>query len=310
MNHKKISLSFVILFLVALISVNEVFAWNKTGHKVITAIAWDNLSTEARKNIIEVLKQAPANSDLSNLFDHSIKNAEKEWFMNASYWPDIVRDRKKKERWEQYHKGPWHYIGRYWKESRMGPVDVPDIESTEPNSIERLYHFNESLRSNETSGSDKAVQIAWVLHLVGDSHMPLHNASRVTKKHPDGDRGGNSFKLRDEWPKNLHAYWDGIIDVQFQLDRDQLQHKDYVKLAKKITKAHPKKDFNNKITSLDFNSWSMEGYEIVKSGVYEKDLKEGVFPSEAYQKYAFEKASARIALSGYRLAEMLNSIFG
>ena len=57
----------------------------------------------------------------------------------------------------------------------------------------------------------KAVALAWLLHLVGDIHQPLHCSSRVTPDEalPRGDAGGNTFRLDDN--RNLHGYWDRIL---------------------------------------------------------------------------------------------------
>jgi hypothetical protein len=34
-----------------------------------------------------------------------------------------------------------------------------------------------------------------LIHYIGDIHQPLHASSRYTKDYPDGDEGGNFFKL-------------------------------------------------------------------------------------------------------------------
>ena len=43
----------------------------------------------------------------------------------------------------------------------------------------------------------RSVHLCWLLHLVGDSHQPLHSSSLVTRQRfPEGDRGGNLFSAR------------------------------------------------------------------------------------------------------------------
>ena len=50
------------------------------------------------------------------------------------------------------------------------------------------------------------------IHFVGDIHQPLHATSRFTVEFPDGDRGGNSFKLTKQGEvSELHALWDSAI---------------------------------------------------------------------------------------------------
>src|SRR5256885_14208137 len=68
------------------------------------------------------------------------------------------------------------------------------------------------LADSSAADTTRAVALAWVMHLVGDIHQPLHSSSRVTPAEPlpKGDEGGNTFHLDDN--RNLHAYWDRILD--------------------------------------------------------------------------------------------------
>jgi len=287
----------------------QLFAWNDTGHKIIAAIAWDNLTPTARENITRILKQAPEDSDLMDLFDKSLENPQKFYFMNASYWPDIVRDRDQEERWKKYHKGPWHYIGSYWKQTENGPVETEGPVEDE-NVVERIIHFKQTLQNVETPENKKAVQIAWVLHLIGDIHMPLHNASRVTDATPEGDRGGNDFRLGDEWPWNIHAYWDGIIDIAAPKNEETDDFEYYLEKARQIQQKHPKKEFKIQLQIKDPVKWSAEGKKIVMNEVYPDYLEQNQQPPEKYKEKAFRIAQGQMALSGYRMAEYLNNIFG
>jgi hypothetical protein len=284
-------------------------SWNSTGHRVIAAIAWDNLSDTAKENIMTVLKKAPADSDLMEFYDKESESPDKYYFMNAAYWPDVVRDRDQEARYKKYHKGPWHYVGSYWKQTENGPVDAEGFIDDE-HIVERISYFRETLKDPRVSDEEKAIQIAWILHLVGDIHMPLHNTSKVTEETPDGDRGGNSFELSDSWPWNLHAYWDGIIDVA-NPKNDEVEDFDYyLSNAEMIEKKHPKSEFKGLITLQDSKVWNMEGKEITMNNLYPEDLKQDQQPSESYKQMAYKIAQQRMALSGYRMAEFLNRIFG
>jgi hypothetical protein len=59
----------------------------------------------------------------------------------------------------------------------------------------------------------KSIALRLLLHYYGDIHQPLHCASRYTlDQFPDGDRGGNEFKLKNHYKaSNLHALWDSVI---------------------------------------------------------------------------------------------------
>jgi hypothetical protein len=40
------------------------------------------------------------------------------------------------------------------------------------------------------------MQAAWLFHLVGDIHQPLHTVQLFTREYPNGDRGGNEICVR------------------------------------------------------------------------------------------------------------------
>lgn len=283
-------------------------AWNETGHKITATIAWQYLTLHAKDQIIDILNTAPKDSDILDLLDEEAPNNLEQYFMNASYWPDMVRDRSKPERNEKYHKGAWHYIGSYWKQTDKGPIETIGLIEEE-NVAERISYFRETLISHDTPLAVKAIQIAWVAHLIGDIHMPLHNASRMTAATPDGDLGGNAFALGNEWPNNLHAFWDGIIDVENPRDETHPKFDYYKERAEEITKRYPREYFGNLITQQDPNIWTKEGKQIVMESLYPETLAEGEKPSIEYQEMAFAIAQERLALSGYRMAEFLNGIF-
>ncbi len=310
MAHKKLTATTLSLCFLFSLFINPIAlnAWNETGHKIIAAIAWDNLTPTAKENIIEILKDAPKDSDLLTLFDINAPNNTEQYFLNASYWPDMVRDRNKTSRYKKYHEGNWHYIGSYWKQTPDGPIETTGVVDKE-NLPERISYFQSTLVSDKVSNDIKAVQIAWILHLIGDIHMPLHNASRVTKETPNGDLGGNAFKLADNWPTNLHSFWDGIIDVHSPMDENSTSFDYYTFQAKEISSKHPKEELEKLIELQDPTTWTKEGKLIVMDSLYPETLEMGKKPSIDYQEKSFAIAQQRMALSGYRMAAFLNTIF-
>ncbi|MEP1150790.1 MAG: S1/P1 nuclease [Balneola sp.] len=308
---KKILASTIIFTFLFSLTINPTagISWNSTGHRVIAAIAWDNLTPAARTQIMSILKAAPEDSDLKDLYDADSENADKYYFMNASYWPDIVRDRDEEARYEKYHKGTWHYIGSYWKQTEDGPVTTDGFVDEE-HIVERIELFRKTLNDPSVSKAEKAVQIAWILHLIGDIHNPLHNTSRVTDETPDGDLGGNAFRLGDTWPSNLHAYWDGIIDFSDPKPENTSEFDYYMEQVNKITEEHPLDDYTEFITNQDVSEWNEEGKYITMHNVYPADLKQNELPSEEYQNKAYELAQQGMAVAGYRMATFLNEIFG
>jgi hypothetical protein len=66
---------------------------------------------------------------------------------------------------------------------------------------------NESVVKKGSNPERKAIALAWLFHLVGDIHQPLHTAQLFTVDYPNGDRGGNEICVqfvvkgyKDEYP--------------------------------------------------------------------------------------------------------------
>jgi S1/P1 Nuclease len=55
---------------------------------------------------------------------------------------------------------------------------------------------NERVVRIGTDPEQKAIALAWLFHLVGDIHQPLHTAQLFTVEYPKGDRGGNEICVR------------------------------------------------------------------------------------------------------------------
>lgn len=317
----------VITLIGALLLPQSALAWNDTGHKLVARIAWENMTPTARKNVIELLKQAPPDACLLDLLhDPSSPDGERAFFVQVATWPDIVRPRDKKDKKDdrpciKFHHGDWHFINFFWKgtSGETGanrPQDVSNIPVPNPNAIVQLTLFRPSVFCNtppcSTPAAERAVQLAWILHLVGDIHQPLHTSARVTRRKAErqGDRGGNLFEIgKGTNPPVLHSYWDGIIDRSVQRQESETDLAYIERVANMIMTQHPRASLSSRILPIDFDAWAREGFATTKQSVYPKTLQRGIMPDDTYRQNAFVIAQAAIALGGYRLAELLNQVF-
>lgn len=307
--HQSIKKVRLILFFFVLshLSVPPAFAWNSNTHQVIASIAWEEMQPQTRERVIALLLQAPPDSGISELFPNDsrpLPERQREFFLNASIWADLVRAPSNKERKEKYSHPNWHYTMFLWKEENGIPVDVNQPPADE-NIVERLYFFQDSLTSKKGSPDSQAVALAWVLHLVGDIHQPLHVSSKVTDETVKNDLGGNRFMLDER--NNLHSYWDKILDVKYhrELSGGRIDG-----VANLIKKRQPKTRMLAYLKLRRFAQWAREGYECARTSFYPKSLKENQRPQEEYVNWSSGLAEAAIALAGYRLGYMLNSIYG
>jgi len=148
-----------------------------------------------------------------------------------------------------------------------------------------------------------------LIHYVGDVHQPLHATTRVDKKYPAGDKGGNEFPLPGHYGcKELHAVWDKVIYEFHKTLHVPLSDADWDAqgaIAARLIKTYPESSFG--MTSLDSLNpmvWAHESYEIASTFVYE-GIKEDEKLPQSYLDKALPVAEKRIATGGYRLAHLI-----
>ena len=233
--------------------------------------------------------------------------------MIASTWSDIIRNRSFEVRYNKYNQGAWHYADIFWKQAD-GKGEIQENRS-DGQAIVQLYNFEKKLKDASISDAEKAINLAWFLHVAGDVHNPLHNASRITEVEPKGDQGGNLFLLSPTDSQgadrvNLHSYWDSILRENMARENDACDADYIASIASKIAKKHPYSQLKNRLRLGDYKEWNNEGFGFLNKAVYSEQLKRGEMPSKKYQNSAFQTGREQIALAGYRLGETLNRMFG
>jgi len=295
----------MILVLIAA-SALPVRAWDASGHEVIARIAWDAMKPETRARAAVILASAPPDADLASLLpaDGPQSVRERQLFELASTWPDIVRDKNLQARYEKYHHGKWHYINHFWEQAPNGAArDRTDMAPDPENVVERLHHYEQTLGDGNRPAAERAVDLAWVLHLVGDIHQPLHSSARVTADLPQGDQGGNLVKITDQ--ESLHWYWDQLVSKTYPKRASESQEAYVTRVARAFEKRFPASSLRRRLAAGRFEDWVQAGYVTSKTRVY-PGVVPGHEPSRRYRRRAFQTIEPRIALAGYRLADFLD----
>ncbi|QQS39736.1 MAG: S1/P1 nuclease [Acidobacteriota bacterium] len=309
-----LKLKFLAASLCLLVLAAEGFGWDDAGHKLSARIAWEVMTPAARERAVRILLSAPEDSDLSvlyNAFGGRPEDAIKlELFMHASTWPDVVRNRNFPVRYAKYHKSNWHYGAIFWGEDGKVIKEFPEPSGV---AVEKLGDFEKTLRSSDSSDADKAIALAWFLHVAGDLHNPLHNASRVTASEPKGDQGGNMFYLEPakadgSWRFNLHSFWDSQITNNIPREGAACDT-DYLEPILKTELAlYPPALFEDRLKLGDYAAWNLEGFGYLPDVVY-RGLERDRMPDAVYNAKAFRLSLEQLAFAGYRMGETLNSIF-
>lgn len=291
------------------------FAWDETGHKITAYIAWQRMTPDVRERVIKVLLSAPEDSQIGTFYagygSRLPDSRKREFFMVIATWPDIIRDTKFEVRNKKYANSPWHYSDTFWEWKDGKAVMVNTVEASGL-AMQKLVDFDKVVRSSATD-AEKAIAIAWLEHLIGDIHQPLHMSGKVTDAYPKGDQGGNLFLLtpkgtpRDK-QENLHHFWDAIIGISQPNAKDQCDA-DYIDpIAQDIIKLYPYDKMKDKLSPDKFEIWGKESLDIATTEVY-KDLNWFEMPSDKYKKRALEISQQRMALAGYRMGDLFNEVF-
>ena len=156
--------------LVYLIFISNLFAWGKTGHRIIGYIAEKHLTLNSRIAISSIL----GHTDLASV----------------STWADEI---KSDSTWD--HAYDWHW------------ATIPDNEQYiagkySGKAVEKAKYFLESLVLQKTNRFEKEIALKFLVHIIGDLHQPLHVGNGK-------DRGGNDIPVQWFGEEtNLHKVWD------------------------------------------------------------------------------------------------------
>jgi hypothetical protein len=286
-------------------------AWDEIGHMAVARIAWESMTPEARAAAVAILRGAPPETGIAGLVSDPFwagSDPDRELFTRTATWADIIRGREAAG--HQLHQPSWHYVNFFWEQPAPG---APGRDLDRPHlglAVDSLQSFLNELQSGVVSQERKAVVLAWVLHLTGDVHQPLHASARVSAASPDGDKGGNDFKL--EGRHNLHSYWDSAIT---RADGVWLPGErtvgDFIGgIASGIMRRNPRARFAAALRDVRVEDWAHGSFVTARTRLYPASLHAGEEPPAAYDAMSKQVAESAVALAGYRLADALDRALG
>ena len=306
------------------------FAWIDCGHKVVALIAWPDLSPKAKAAVTALLKTHPQYS--SHLLaevepDATDDMKDRRAFATAATWPDLVRSQNNPMH-TLYNHPSWHFIdipvyeGYANPSTEPTPKDETSKDGQPVNAIEALNFTVKQLKDASVKDSDKAIDLCWIEHVVGDIHQPLHAASLFSPSFPEGDQGGNAEEVLSEPPypnsrEKLHLYWDKLPGEFKSLLMDGFVA-DGVRGDPKFSRG----ELKPLLEVTDFMAWAKESNQLAAKYAYDDghidfvpskraSRSESSVPglSDEYAIHAEHLAMHQVAVGGYRLADLLNSIF-
>jgi hypothetical protein len=290
-------------------------AWNNFGHMEAAAVAWTQLTPAAKKEATRLLKINPQ----YNTWTQAVPENQRDQvaFVKAATWPDQIKslgdyhndgDRNgdiapKTPEASQNIGYSDHFRHKYWHfiDEPFSTDGTALQQPVSPNAQTQVAAFKRTLADTTASDDVRSYDLAWLLHLVGDLHQPLHATSRFTHAEPDGDAGGNDVKItctKCGSARELHAFWDGLLGPTSAPPQDAIA---------------AAADLRTVVAgSTDENDWIQESFDIAKKSVYGSPVRGGDGPyrlTKAYQTRSLRIANQRISLSGARIAAILNGAF-
>jgi len=295
----------------------QAMAWSPPTHIVTGAVAYRTLLQEpegratlgAIKPFLHAKSLDPDGWLQRQTQSRTGPEADEMRFILTTGWADLIRTVEPAR-----HRDKWHYINWPFKPEGEPASIVPRPPQSE--NILAALAQNERVLQTTASLDQRAIALAWLLHLVGDLHQPLHTAQLFTREYPDGDRGGNEICVRvapDSVPLNLHMLWDGLITSSNDA-------RTLTSIAAELRKKFPKLRLTELASGGEPKTWAKESFELAKKTVYvngglrgtpkrqRRDCSEvtgaKVLPA-GYAAKATDIAERRVVLAGYRLASLL-----
>lgn len=310
--ERRIALVLAVVFLLC----PSAWAWNGVGHELVSRIAWLEMTPAARSAAVHLLEQTDRELAIRDLRPAFGARRDQIWFERASTWPDWVRSELPSE-----NRPGWHYTNFFWTiDARGNAVDLPERSGAEINIVTELPRLVDVLSDPSRSDAERGVALAWVLHLVGDLHQPLHCSARVTEQDPRGDRGGNDFKLspavrgQEDWRRdNLHRLWDSSLTRRWPKTfwESEWRYRERLRstVADRVADAPVEATIETSLGST-VASWAREGYQVAKASCYPPALVRNRPAPDDVLEAAAEISAGRIAVAGHRLASILDRALG
>ncbi len=294
------------LFLLSLGSTGSSFGWNKATHMAIGAITYRDMQAKSPRRLAHVLAILQQHPDINTrwapmLRDSTLTQNEKDeyLFMLAARWPDDIRGQNNPN-----DHPTWHYIN-YVYNPAQGTARTDTTLATGENILQ-AFALNRQILTGNAPDSTKAIALCWLFHLTGDVHMPLHTAALISPQFPDGDRGGNLFKIKVGMSNptlNLHAFWDGML-----LGTDTYRAAD--QLAVQLAQAHGRRQVPHR-RSGNIGEWSRESFDLARNLAYRQGTltagtgNDGAVLPTDYISAVKPVAEQQVAFSGHRLFALL-----
>ncbi len=283
-RNRACGLTGFVLAIAALVLPAQLSAYGFYAHTITADIAEANVSADTR-------------AKMQRLFAYAERlgtpECELETIQDASVWADCVR----RTRWRWGYTASWHYRTAPICEAYNARANCSGGACV-TGQIERNHRIlaDESLPPNV-----RLEALAFLVHFIGDVHMPLHSGDK-------DDRGGNDREADYGIASglNLHWIWDGPL------------------AERAITSAQPglvrrySDAERGELDGGDAAEWGRESWQIARDFVYptafdqaacDNELPDATKLTQEDIEIAIPVAQKRVQQAGLRIARLLDEAF-
>ncbi len=288
MKHLRIVLGMLAGLVASLSLASPAAAYWEYGHETVAAIAWANITPQARVEIRQILK-AQGQLDTPTCPVRTIEE--------ASVWPDCVKPLKDENGKSRFG---YAYVWHYQNIDICQPFRLPPACDTGDCVSAQIPRQLAILKNKRAPQKDRVMALAFLVHFVGDLHQPLHAGDK-------SDKGGNDthvdYGVYATPRLNLHSIWDGLLAERA------------ISAPPKLVRAYPVAERQREAAG-DVMDWSRENWAIAKRAYAAAMGGDPCQPTPAHMK--MDEAAIRamapvereqVKRGGLRLAKLLNSAF-
>jgi hypothetical protein len=278
----------------AILFASPAWGWLAEGHEIVAVIAADDLTPAARSHVARILG-VPADTG-------SVERA----MAAASILPDT--------RFRQQDRATisWHFIDICLQDRER---DVPARCSHGNCVTKKIDQYAQRLRDRNYDKWGAAGDLAFLIHLVGDIHQPLHTTTNA-------DRGGTCQRVYvAPVEENLHLAWDdavvALLEKQLEVDNPEVT-------ARKLEALYPAAGGLETWKAGESGEIAWESHQLAETDVYralgiparpcELDACDAatripVTLTPTYMEREGKVAGRQLAKAGHRLAALFNQIW-
>ena len=273
--------------LLALVALpRPVLAYGAFGHATIARIAMANVTPATRAKVLALMAKAP-------LLDTPTCKAAR--IDDLSVWPDCIRGLGPRFS----YTAAWHYQD----------VDICAPFTLKPacgdgNCVSAQIDRQVRLLKDKTLPTrERLMALAFLVHFVGDLHMPLHSGEH-------NDAGGNQVRadygIYAPERLNLHSIWDGPLAERAISDGPNL------------VRPYPPEEAAP-IAAGTIEDWSRESWQVSKDVVYMSAGLKDICTTKPTARAAIDNATIaklvpiqrlQVERAGLRLARLLDEALG